>query len=272
MSTVLGTFENTAGRTFEFAGDVLNEFVNTVLVATGGLAEGASMVANTTGDIVNKVVHDVVGVKTTQVFQNVGDIAHDLSQKLGDVVTEIPLVGRPAAYLVERAGDGVYHVIVSVGDIAESTSAKLGQFAQKSADLVVFTIASTQAELAHVGESVKKVVSSVTRFSDVQELGETVVAAADESEMLPVVKRKRRSHRRRRSSGGSTRSTGRGRRRDRSQRRRNRGGRASLPIEYFGGNSGRYSVENGGDVSRLGRGMARNGLDVSAGLTSTKCA
>jgi hypothetical protein len=212
MSKLMNDVEESATHAVEFSGDVLNEFVNTVLGAVGGVFDGANVLTGATADIFDKVVHDVVGVRTTQLFKGVGDISHQISEKLGDIVAEVPLVGGPVAYVVRRAGDGAYHVIVAVGSFAESVTRRTGQVARKTADLVVFTLTAAKDQLLDIGKSVTDAVSILTRKVRTR----TSAAVA-----------KKRGGRRTR------------------QRRLQSGGAVRLPSEYFGVDSGKYTAVAG---------------------------
>ena len=203
MSQIASDISEGASRAVEFTGEVINDLVNVVLAAVGGVVDGANLLTNTTGDVADKLASDVIGVQATQIFKGVGTAANDIASGLGTVVGEIPLVGKPAALVVERAGDGVFHVIASVGGAAGSGARRVGKIAKKTADLIVFTLSSGRDELDEIGESVTQLVSKLT--------------ARDSSKSAKKSKAKK---------GGSLR---------RRRSRRARGGRASRSRKTRGG-------------------------------------
>jgi hypothetical protein len=166
MSTthLVKDLNNGASRAVEMTGDAFSTVVNVVLQALDGVVDGMNTVTNSTGDVTQKIMTGV-SVRTTQIFKNVGDASKEVSDALGRVVDVIPLVGGPSAYLVKRAGDGVYHVIVSVGKITGNSAKRVGQVAKKTTDLLVFTLGSSRAEVDEVGKAVTDLVSKLTKRS-----------------------------------------------------------------------------------------------------------
>jgi hypothetical protein len=154
---------NGTANVVQMSGEVFNDLVNVVLSTVNGVVDSVNTVTRTTGDVVDKVVGDTIGVKTTQIFKNVGSAAKDVSDSLGRIVQVIPLVGGPVAYVVKRTGDGVYHVIVSVGNIAGSSAKKVGEITKKSSDLIVFTLAAGQKEINNVVNAITELVTTLTR-------------------------------------------------------------------------------------------------------------
>lgn len=208
MSKLAADIGDGAAKAVEFTGEVINDLVNVVLQAVGGVVQGATLLTNTAGDVTDKLVGGVIGVQATQIFKDVGSAAKDVSDGLGNVIGTIPLVGQPTAFVVQRAGEGVYHVIVSVGNAAGSSAKKVGLIAKKTTDLVVFTLSSGQEELEGVGKSVTQLV--------------TMLTARPKGGRRSV---RRQSHRRRRAQRGGSRTRSGSRSRSRSRRKR-RGGLA----------------------------------------------
>ena len=226
MSNLIHNLEEGVTNTVEFTGDVVNEFVNTVLNTVGGVLDGVSTLTTTTADIFNTVVHDVVGVRTSQFFDGVGDISHQVSEKLGDIIAEVPLVGGPVAYVVKRGGDGVYHVVVSVGSLVETSTRRVSDAVRQTAGLVVFTLTAGKDQLLEVGRRVTETVSTLLKRT---RPSRTHLVNGENTSMSRKTTKK---------SAGSR----------RTKRRRNTvqtGGRTVLPNEYFGGDSGAYTAPAG---------------------------
>ena len=150
-------------KTVELSGDVMNELINVVLHSVGGIFESVNSVTKASGNITDNVMDNKIGVKTTQIFKNVGVTAKKVSDSLGKVVNVVPLVGGPVAYVVKRAGEGVYHIVVSVGKIAGSTAKKVGNLAKKTTDLIVFTLSAVNDEIQRIGKSVTDLISTLTK-------------------------------------------------------------------------------------------------------------
>jgi hypothetical protein len=230
-ANIIQSIGDSAASAAEFSGEVVNDFVNTVLHTVGGVVDGASIITDATSNILDMVVHDVVGIKTMQVFKGAGDISHKVSEKLGDVVDSVPLLGGPVAYIVRRAGDAVYHVVVSVGTVVESATRRVGAAATKTTDLLVFTLTAAKDELMEIGDDVTDAVSVLTRRQR-KSSSKAIREAASRLEAHG----KRRSARK---SGG-----GRRRRASRKAAAKQQVGGGRLPSEFYGRNSGTYTAAN----------------------------
>ena len=162
MAKIASDIGDGASRAVEFTGEVINDLCNVVLQTVSGIVDGANLIANTTGDVADKLAGNVLGVQATQIFKGAGETAGEIANGLGTIVAEVPLIGKPAALVVQRASDGVYHVIASVGSIAGSSAQRVGKIAHKATDLVVFTLSSTRDEIEEIGQKVKELVTKLT--------------------------------------------------------------------------------------------------------------
>ena len=155
--TVTGTVDtatDTLANTVDYAGNVATDFVDALQDVVSGLIDGASSVVETTGDVTERLLTDVFDVRATHVFNGAGNLVRRVANGIGGVMREIPYVGNTTGYVVEAAGGGVYHVILSVGKLVGSTSRRVGSIAKKSSDLVVFTLNASDEQLRDTTHSV----------------------------------------------------------------------------------------------------------------------
>ena len=151
------------GGIASFTGDILNDLLQVVVKAIGTLSSLAEVGVDTLGTSARQMGDDVLKVRTTQLFRGVGTTAKNIGEGLGKVVDTVPLMGKPAAYIVENAGKGVHYVVVSVGDLLGEVASRVGRAAGDASNLVVFTLASAHVSLDGISESVQKKVHDLTR-------------------------------------------------------------------------------------------------------------
>jgi hypothetical protein len=163
-NTVTTTAANTAKaatETVDFARDFSKDVVDALETVVNGLINGAGSVVDTAGSVTENVLTDLFDVKATHVFKGAGKLAKQLADNIGGVVRQIPYVGNATGYVVESAGGGVFHVILSVGKLIGSTSRRLGRVAKKTTDLVVFTLHAGRDQIKDTAVSVDDIVDRV---------------------------------------------------------------------------------------------------------------
>ena len=137
------------------------DVVDALETVVNGLINGAGSVVDTAGSVTENVLTDLFDVKATHVFKGAGKLAKQLADNIGGVVRQIPYVGNATGYVVESAGGGVFHVILSVGKLIGSTSRRLGRVAKKTTDLVVFTLHAGRDQIKDTAVSVDDIVDRV---------------------------------------------------------------------------------------------------------------
>ena len=163
-NTVTKTASNTARaatETIDFARDFSKDVVDALETVVNGLINGAGSVVDTAGSVTENVLTDLFDVKATHVFKGAGTLAKQLADNIGGVVRQIPYVGNATGYVVESAGGGVFHVILSVGKLIGSTSRRLGRVAKKTTDLVVFTLHAGRDQIKDTAVSVDDIIDRV---------------------------------------------------------------------------------------------------------------
>ena len=163
-NTVTKTAANTARaatETVDFARNFSKDVVDALETVVNGLINGAGSVVDTAGSVTENVLTDLFDVKATHVFKGAGKLAKQLADNIGGVVRQIPYVGNATGYVVESAGGGVFHVILSVGKLIGSTSRRLGRVAKKTTDLVVFTLHAGRDQIKDTAVSVDDIIDRV---------------------------------------------------------------------------------------------------------------
>ena len=162
VSNTVGAATDTFSDTVNYTGEVATDFVDALQDVVSGLIDGASSVVETTGDVTERLLTDVFDVRATHVFSGAGNLVRKVANGIGGVMREIPYVGNTTGYVVESAGGGVYHVILSVGKLIGSTSRRLGSVAKKTSDLVVFTLNAGDEQLRDTTHSVDDLVQRLS--------------------------------------------------------------------------------------------------------------
>ena len=146
------------------SGDIVKDLADGLVEVIGGFTNGLEVVVNTVGDTLH-TVSDKVAVRSVHTIKKVGDIAGDITNKLGKVVNVVPILGHPMAYVVKGAGKGVYYVITTIGHVVGKGVKTVGVAGKGATDLVVFTVSTasdvTEKVIGEAGETVKNVVHSV---------------------------------------------------------------------------------------------------------------
>lgn len=161
-STNKNALVSTATGTIDFASRLSTDVVDTLETIVSGLFNGASSVVATAGSVTDKVMSDVFDVKTTHLFRGAGKFAKHIAHGLGGAVRKIPCVGNTSGYIVESAGSGVFHVILSVGKLVGSASRRAGHVVKKTSDLIVYVLHVTDDQIKDTSGHVKDIVSRLT--------------------------------------------------------------------------------------------------------------
>ena len=151
---------------------------NETLVTTKGVIQNLSNALNSGVRVVSKGTKNIVthvgdlannlGLEISKVSQrltkNAGNLSKQISTKMGKVIAEIPIIGGPTAYLVESAKDGVYFVVVTVGDTVSAISSTGGKTLKKGAELVVITVGKSREAIKEVQtDTVELIEGTLTR-------------------------------------------------------------------------------------------------------------
>jgi hypothetical protein len=144
------------------AGNITSDIATGLGEIIGSATTGVAMIADAAGSTLDKMSKSLK-VASVKVMDSVGEIAPDAASKLGKIVGVVPILGKPAAYVVKGAGKGVYYVVTSVGDITGEGIRGVGKVGKAASDMVVFTIATTGKTTQRVVDEAGKIVHKVTR-------------------------------------------------------------------------------------------------------------
>lgn len=147
------------------SGNIVNDLTQGLSKVIGGVSNGLELIAKDAGSTLNNLGKNLQ-IVSVKVVSRVGDLGLKASKELGHVVEVIPILGRPAAYVIKGAGSGIYYVVTSVGHVVGKSVSSVGKVGKDVTDLVVFTIASTstatEKTIDEAGKVVKNVAYSLT--------------------------------------------------------------------------------------------------------------
>ena len=144
------------------AGNITSDLAAGLGQVVGATTEGVAQVAAAAGSTLDKMSKSLK-VASIKVMDSVGEIAPNAASKLGKVVGIVPVLGKPAAYVVKGAGQGVYYVVTSVGAITGQGIRGVGKVGKAASNVVVFTISTTGKTTKKVIDEAGKLVHRVTR-------------------------------------------------------------------------------------------------------------
>ena len=151
---------------------------NETLVTTKGVIQNLSNALNSGVRVVSKGTKNIVtqvgdfannlGLEISKVSNKItntaGNLSKKISSKMGKVIAEIPIIGGPTAYLVESAKEGVYFVVVTIGDTVSAISRTGGKTLKKGAELVVITVGKSREAIKEVQtDTVELIEGTLTR-------------------------------------------------------------------------------------------------------------
>jgi hypothetical protein len=135
----MNTVQKTVGMVTETTGNVVGDVLMTVLKVITGLTSGSEHVISTLGSTIQGLGDDVK-VVAHHVASGVGNLAVTISNKLGDVVERVPLAGKPTAFVVRKAGTGIYYLVLTVSDLVGTVSKTAGKGVKAGTKVIVFTL------------------------------------------------------------------------------------------------------------------------------------
>ena len=144
------------------AGDVTGDIAFGMAQIIGSTTAAIAEVAKAAGSMLGKMSKSLK-VASVKVMDSVGEIAPKAASKLGKIVGVVPILGKPAAYVVKGAGKGVYYVVTSVGDITGAGIRGVGKVGKAASDMVVFTIATTGQTTQKIIDEAGEMIHNVTR-------------------------------------------------------------------------------------------------------------
>lgn len=135
----MSIIQQSVGLVTETTGNVVGDVLMTVLKVITGVTSGSEQVISSLGDVVHTLGKDVK-VVTHHMAKGAGDLAVTVANKLGNVVEKVPLAGKPSAFVIKKAGSGIYYIVLTVSDLVGAVSKTAGKGVKAGATVIVFTI------------------------------------------------------------------------------------------------------------------------------------
>ena len=127
--------------TADTTGNVVGDLSRAVLGSLTGVAKGLEDVILNIGNSADSLGKSVA-VVSESIAEGVGDVTVTVADGLGKIIKEIPVVGRPSAFLVKGTGQGVYYVVLSLSDIVGYVGKTVGKTVKTTGKVIVFTLTS----------------------------------------------------------------------------------------------------------------------------------
>lgn len=150
--------------TADTTGNVVGDLSRAVLGSLTGIAKGLEDVILNIGDSANSLGKSVA-VVSESIAEGVGDVTVTVAEGLGKIIKEIPIVGRPSAFLVRGTGQGVFYVVLSLSDVVGYVGKTIGKTVKTTGKVIVFTLTSgtdiSTSTINDANKIVKKVLDRV---------------------------------------------------------------------------------------------------------------
>ena len=150
--------------TADTTGNVVGDLSRAVLGSLTGIAKGLEDVILNIGDSADSL-GESVAVVSESIAEGVGDVTVTVAEGLGKIVKEIPIVGRPSAFLVRGTGQGVFYVVLSLSDVVGYVGKTIGKTVKTTGKVIVFTLTSgtdiSTSTINDANKIVKKVLDRV---------------------------------------------------------------------------------------------------------------
>lgn len=150
-------------RVLKTTGNIVKDLTFGLSNTIGGTTNGLEIIVNEVGNILKTTSKNIESV-STQVFPKIGNLTLQTSKGLGNIVKIVPLIGKLMAYIISGSGKGVYHVVISVGNLVGNTAKTVGKMSKETTDLIVFTMSTTsdltEKLIKQVGKTINKIVNN----------------------------------------------------------------------------------------------------------------
>ena len=152
-----------SNQTLDTTKGIIHNLSNALNSGVRVVSKGTKNIVTHVGDLANNLGLEISKV-SQRLTKNAGNLSKQISTKMGKVIAEIPIIGGPTAYLVESATDGVYFVVVTVGDTVSAISRTGGKTLKKGAELVVITVGKSREAIKEVQtDTVELIEGTLTR-------------------------------------------------------------------------------------------------------------
>ena len=152
-----------SNETLDTTKGVIHNLSNALNSGVRVVSKGTKNIVTHVGDLANNLGLEISNI-SQRLTKTAGNLSKKISNKMGKVIAEIPIIGGPTAYLVESATDGVYFVVVTVGDTVSAISRTGGKTLKKGAELVVITVGKSREAIKEVQtDTVELIEETLTR-------------------------------------------------------------------------------------------------------------
>lgn len=152
-------------------GNVVSDVLMAVLKVVTNLTSGAETVLSTIGNTVQGLGQDVK-VVAHHTASGVGNLALSIAKGLGDIVEQVPVAGKPSAFIVKKAGTGVHYIVLTLSDLVGTIGKTAGKGVKAGTKVAVFTIGQggelSETVLTESNRMVQSVLSKVNKLSNIK--------------------------------------------------------------------------------------------------------
>lgn len=152
-------------------GNVVSDVLMSLLKIVTHLSSGAEQLLSTLGTTVQGLGTDIK-IVAHHTAAGAGNLAMTVAEGLGDIIERVPLAGKPSAFIVKKAGSGLYYVVLTISDLVGTASKTAGKGLKAGTKVVVFTLGQgeqlTGTVLSESNRIVQSVLDKVNRLSSVK--------------------------------------------------------------------------------------------------------
>ena len=145
---------------FETTNSLIGDLAQALNLSLQGVGQSLEAIFNSVGNAADGLGQGVK-VVSHNVASGVGRPVKSIANELGNIVKNVPLVGKPTAYLVKGTGQGVHYVVVSIGDIVGTAGEQVGRVGKTASGVVVFTLVAGRKSATGLVKETNRLVNSV---------------------------------------------------------------------------------------------------------------
>ncbi len=141
-------------------GNVVSDVLTGLLNAITTTASGVEHFVDALGKAVAGLGSDIK-IVAHHTASGAGNFAETIANGLGDIIEKIPIAGKPAGFVVSKAGTSIKYIVVSVSDIVGGVSTTAGKGIKAGTKVIVYTLGQGQKLTGTAVKESNKLVGSV---------------------------------------------------------------------------------------------------------------